>query len=176
LRRTSDGPPDPAERGHGSRLDVIDAALLGEVRVAVLDGAPDRRHFAQAFVASPWLRHRRHSQQRDPVVQRPEHSFDKGILAAADERCVKFRLGFERRHQIARGERGPQFGDCIPDSTNHGGVVQTSALTSGESFENSASRVELSCFLQADGADDGTAMGNRADQAICLQQPERLAN
>src|SRR6186713_254762 len=50
-------PFDHAERGHSRRIDVIDAALFGEIRVAALDGAPDRRDFAQAFVDSLRLRH-----------------------------------------------------------------------------------------------------------------------
>ena len=100
----------------------------------------------------------------------------KEFSTAADQRCVKFRLGFERRHQIAFGERGLQFGECIPDPANDGGVAQARAFASGKSFENGASRVELSCFLKADGADHGAAMGNGVDQAICLQQPQRLAD
>ncbi len=59
---------------------------------------------------------------------------------------------------------------------NDVGVVQTRAFTSGKSFENGASRVELPCFLKTDGADDRAAMGNRGDQAVCLQQPQRLAD
>src|SRR4051794_9398290 len=56
------GPLDHAERSHCRRLDVIDAALLGEVGIAVLDGAPDRRDLAQALVDSLRLRHRGNSQ------------------------------------------------------------------------------------------------------------------
>jgi hypothetical protein len=46
-----------------------------------------------------------------------------------------------------------------PDPANDGGIVQACAFASGKSFENGAGRVELLCFLEADGADDGTAMG-----------------
>ena len=109
-------------------------------------------------------------------MQRPEHSFDEGVLTATDQRGVEFRLGLERRHQVAIGECSFQFGERVADPANDGRIVQACAFTSGKSFENGASRVELFCLLETDGADDGTAMGNRVDQAVGLQQPKRLAN
>ena len=107
-------------------------------------------------------------------MQRPEHSFDEGVLTATDQRGVEFRLGLERRHQVAIGECSFQFGERVADPANDGRIVQACAFTSGKSFENGASRVELFCLLETDGADDGTAMGNRVDQAVGLQQPKRI--
>src|SRR5882757_2050135 len=54
--------------------------------------------------------------------------------------------------------------------------MQARAFASGKAFENRARRVELPCFLKTDGRDDGTAVGHRADEAVGLQQPKRLAN
>jgi hypothetical protein len=51
-----------------------------------------------------------------------------------------------------------------------------SPVTPGKSFENGTRRVELLCFLKTDGADHGTAMGDRCDEAVGFQQPQRLTD
>ena len=105
-----------------------------------------------------------------------QHALDEGVLAAADQRGVKFRLGLERGQQIALGERRLQFGQGIADPANHGGIVQARAFAPGESFQNGPRRVKLLGFLEADGADHRAAMRNRGDEAVGLQQPQRLAD
>ena len=51
------------------------------------------------------------------------------------------------------------------------GIMQARSFPPGKSFENGAGRIELFCFLEADGADDGAAVGHRVDEAVGFQQP-----
>src|SRR5712664_1118211 len=131
---------------------MIDAAPLGEVGIAILDCAPDRGDLAQALVDPFWLRHRGNSQQRYPVVQRPKHSLDEGVLTAADQRRIEVRLGFKGCHQVGFSERGLQPRESISDPAYDFRVAQTCAFTSGKSFEHGTCRVELLGFLKTDGA------------------------
>src|SRR6266700_5803245 len=109
-------------------------------------------------------------------MQWPKHSLDEGILAATDKRRIKFRFGFKGCHQVSFGERSFQPGESVPDPSHDRGVAQTGAFTAGESFEHGTCRVKLPCFIKTDGADDGTAMGDRIDETVGLQQPKCLAN
>jgi len=75
------------ERSPRRRIEMSDAALLGEGRGSAVLGRADRRDLAKALVDPLRLRQEVFlviRNERDPVVQRPQAAFDKGILKTDD--------------------------------------------------------------------------------------------
>ena len=163
-----------------SFLHILADHLLSEVRVLAADGFQHGPKIVHAFLLSMQRAHGMRKPNGAPAADLPMEQADhrgKRLAARAGKKnIIKTIFGFENLLGIVRIIRFRGLDQSLFELLNFVRLRLFGEQARGESFENSANRVQVAGFFESERADDGALVGNDNDEPFGFQLTERLAN